>query len=109
MTRRRRVASRYEVYGIDKMKPSFTSKLATLMQIHTSINQWQGSCIGGKLSGRTSKVSTVTTNRNNFSLFVLSVDGMIGKKALVVLVRLSRTMAAKREGPLLQVQGWVNG
>ena len=40
---------------------------------------------------------------------VLSVDGMLGMEALVVLVQLSRTMAAKREEPIFQVRGWVNG
>ena len=44
-----------------------------------------------------------------FSPFFLSVDGMLGRKALVVLLKLSQVMAAKRVEPLLQVRGWVNG
>ena len=35
--------------------------------------------------------------RNVFSLFVLSVDGMTGREVLVVLSQLSRLMAEKRE------------
>ena len=53
-------------------------------------------------------VSTVTTNAF-FSLFVLSVDGMLGREALVVIYPLSRVMAEKREEHLSQVRGWVNG
>ena len=44
-----------------------------------------------------------------FSLFVLSVDGMLGREALVVILQLIRLMEEKRQEPLLQVQGWVNG
>ena len=44
-----------------------------------------------------------------FSPFVLSVDGIIGKEALVVLANLSRLMAAKPEEPISHVCGWVNG
>ena len=44
-----------------------------------------------------------------FSLLVLSVDGMMGKEALVVLITLSRLMAAKMDKPVLPVTGWVNG
>ena len=34
---------------------------------------------------------------------------MMGKEALVVLVTLSRVMAAKMDEPILHVTGWVNG
>ena len=34
---------------------------------------------------------------------------MLGRESLVVLSQLIRVMAEKREEPLLQVQGWVNG
>ena len=47
--------------------------------------------------------------RNFCSPFVLSVDRMLGRKALVVLSQLSRFMAEKRDKPLSQVRGWVNG
>ena len=40
-----------------------------------------------------------------FSPFVLSVEIIIGREALVVLSQLSRVMAQKREGLLLQVWG----
>ena len=43
-----------------------------------------------------------------FSPFVLYIDGMLGKEALVVLMNLSWTMAAKMEEPILHVQGWGN-
>ena len=44
-----------------------------------------------------------------FSPFVLSVDEMLGKEALVVLASLSRIMAAKMDEPILHVRGWING
>ena len=44
----------------------------------------------------------------HFSSFFLSVDGMLGKKVLVVLTNLSHLMAAKMEEPILQVRFWVN-
>ena len=47
--------------------------------------------------------------RKHFSPFVLSVDVMLGREALVVPSQLSRVMAEKREETLSQVQGWVNG
>ena len=34
---------------------------------------------------------------------------MIGKEALVVLVKLSQLMAAKIEEPILHMRGWING
>ena len=43
-----------------------------LMRIHTSMNQWQRSWPGGKLSKRTSTVSTVMTNGYAFCRFFLS-------------------------------------
>ena len=36
-------------------------------------------------------------------MFFLSVDGMMGKEALVVLATLSRLMAAKMDKPILHV------
>ena len=47
--------------------------------------------------------------RKYFSPFVLSVEGVLAREALDVLSQSSRVMAEKREEPLLQVQGWVNG
>ena len=47
--------------------------------------------------------------QRHFSPFVLSVDRMLVREALVILAQLSRTMAEKREEPLSQVRGWVNG
>ena len=46
--------------------------------------------------------------RRHFSLFVLSVDGMMGKEALVVLATLSQVMTAKTDEPILHVTGCVN-
>ena len=43
------------------------------------------------------------------SPFVLSVDGMIRKEALVLLMHLSRLMTKKLKDPLSHVRGWVNG
>ena len=47
--------------------------------------------------------------RKHFSPFVLSVDGLLGREALVVISQLSEVMAEKREEPLLQVRRWVKG
>ena len=46
--------------------------------------------------------------QKHFLPFVLSVDGILGRGALVVLSYLSRFMAEKMEEPLSQVRGWVN-
>ena len=47
--------------------------------------------------------------QRHFSPFVLSVDGVMGKEALVVLALLSQLMATKMDEPILHVTGWVNG
>ena len=47
--------------------------------------------------------------QKHFSPFFLSVDGMLGREALVILSQLSRFMEKKREEPLSQVWRWVNG
>ena len=47
--------------------------------------------------------------QNHFFSFFISVDGMLGMEALVVISQLSRFMAEKMEEPLFQVNGWVNG
>ena len=41
--------------------------------------------------------------------FYLSIDGMLGRKYLVVLAQLSQTMADKMGKPILSVWGWING
>ena len=46
--------------------------------------------------------------RKQFYPFVFSVDGMLGREAIVALSKLSPSVADKREEPLLQVRGWVN-
>ena len=43
------------------------------------------------------------------SPFVLSIDGMLGREALVLLATLSRLMVAKIYKPILHVRGWING
>ena len=53
-------------------------------------------------------VRTFTVN-GFFSPFVLSVDGMLGREALVVLTQFSHTMAAKMDEPVLHVQGQISG
>ena len=44
-----------------------------------------------------------------FSNFVLSVDGMLSREALVVLANLSQLIADKMDEPILHVQVWING
>ena len=45
----------------------------------------------------------------NIFPFLLSVDGILGKDALVVLVNLIQLIATKLEEPLSQVHGFING
>ena len=40
-----------------------------------------------------------------FSLFILSVDGMLGKESQIVLATLSQLMAAIMEVPILHING----
>ena len=47
--------------------------------------------------------------QRHFPTFVLSVDGMMDKEALVVLANLSQLMAAKTDEPILPITVWVNG
>ena len=42
-------------------------------------------------------------------MFVLSVDGMLGKEVLIIITNLSRLMAAKLEELISHVRSWVNG
>ena len=46
--------------------------------------------------------------RRHFSLFVLLVNGMMGKEALVILATLSQLMAAKMDKPISQIIDLVN-
>ena len=46
--------------------------------------------------------------RKFFSLFVLSVDGILGKDAQEILATLSQIMATKMEEPTLHVKFWFN-
>ena len=45
----------------------------------------------------------------NFPLLVLSVDGVLGKEAQVVLATLIQLMTEKMEELNLYIKGWVNG
>ena len=61
-----------KVYGINNLKPYLTSNLEIMTLIHTSMKLWQRSWIGGKLSRSKIMVSTLTTNKNNFSVCYFS-------------------------------------
>ena len=54
-------------------------------------------------------VSTTTLNINNFLCFLIFVDGMFGKEALVILASLSQLISEKMDKPILHVRGWING
>ena len=54
-------------------------------------------------------VRTATSKRNFFSPFFLSIYGMLGREALVVLANLSELMAAKIDEPIFHMRGWING
>ena len=43
--------------------------------------------------------------RKHFSPFVLSIDGILGKEALVVLANLSQLMAKKKDEPISHLRG----
>ena len=47
--------------------------------------------------------------RKHLSKFVISVEGMLGRESIVVLLQLSWVMSEKTKEPLLQVRGWLNG
>ena len=47
--------------------------------------------------------------QKDFSLFVLSVDDMMGMEAQVILVTFSQIMAVKMDGPILHAKGWIDG
>ena len=47
--------------------------------------------------------------RKHFSPFVLSVYGILGREALVLLAQLSQIIAEKRDKPILHVRVWING
>ena len=51
---------------------------------------------------------TLIQETETFYPFFLSVDGMSGKEAQVVLDNLSQLMAGKMEEPIYHVKGWVN-
>ena len=53
-------------------------------------------------------VSTSTGN-GFFSPFVIYVDDVLGREAMVILVQLSQTMAVKMHEPISNIQGWING
>ena len=47
--------------------------------------------------------------RKYFCPFVLSVNGMLGREAMVVLANLSQIMAAKLDKLISHVKDWING
>ena len=53
-------------------------------------------------------VSTAKINGKK-SPFIIFVNGMLGREALVILTQLSRIMAAKVDKSILHVWGWING
>ena len=56
-------------------------------------------------------IRTVSTSTSNgkISPFPLEVNGMIGKKDLVLPTNFSRIMAEKHKETISHVHGWVNG
>ena len=47
--------------------------------------------------------------RKHLYLFIIYVDSMLGREALVILANLSQLMAEKMDEPILHVQGWISG
>ena len=48
-----------------------------------------------------------TSKKKHFYMYVLSVNGMLGKEAQFVLATLSRLMDAKLDEPIFYVTVWV--
>ena len=90
------------------MKPSLTSNLETLTQIPKNMSQWRRSWLGGKQPRNISTVITATINGIFFS-FVIYVNGMLGREALIILANLSRFMAAKMDKTISHVMIWIKG
>ena len=59
---------RPKAYNINMLKKELMSNLATLMRNSTDLIQWRWSWLCGRKLKRTSAVSTVTINRNSFSV-----------------------------------------
>ena len=66
MTNKRGEAWWSIVYGVDRSETSLMSNLTMLTCIPKSVNQWQNSWVGGKLSRKTSMVITVAISGNIF-------------------------------------------
>ena len=97
-----------KAYGKSILTQLLTSYLVMMMHVPTSMNQSIKSWIYGRRKIRTSTVSTSTRN-GLFYPCSLSVDGIIGKEALVIPSNLSWLMAEKPEETISYVCGWVNG
>ena len=67
-TRRWKVTSWSEVFGIDMMEPSLPSNLATLTRIPPNIIQWRRSWFGGRQSISISMVSNAMINGKKISI-----------------------------------------
>ena len=99
--------SSYGANGKVKLIPSLTPYLGTQMLIPTRKIQWNRYCIDRENKINTGMVS-ISTSKGKNSVFVLSVDGMLGKEDLVVLANLSWIMAVKMEAPTLHMRVWIN-
>ena len=74
---------------------------------HTRRIQWECSCLVRKNKIRTS-TAIIDMSNGKIYMFSLSVDGMLGKEALVALTNLSLLVEVKMEKPIMHVQGSVN-
>ena len=74
----------------------------------TRMNEWISSKFVGIIKGRIIAVIISTSNGYIFPFFI-SVDGMVGKEALVIINGLSRIVAEKMDDPISHICGWING
>ena len=70
-------------------------------------NQYGVCGMGRREDKKTKYLEAVQTRRATFTPFVVSVDGVLGREANVLIKRLAEQIAFKWEKSLSEVMGWV--
>ena len=77
------------------------------MRIPTGLSQWRSSWIVREKNNKYKNGKHCHDQRKHFYMFLISVDVMLGKEALVVHANLIQLMAANMDNPISHVRGWV--